>query len=122
MDRVSNAAMELYRNRLFDDGNVAIRLFAIGARRSRHSTVEPPVVQLTWNDVLTFVFNRFVAYRSAKLTIPSVGWHRQASCTPMRPNASGPSSSSSTTGRASLGWNSPTRRPLRILVTRLGVE
>jgi len=65
-EQVPEVATRLYQDRLFDDGILAVRLFAIGARHSQESRVAPPVIQLTWDDILQFVHQRMVNYPAVK--------------------------------------------------------
>jgi hypothetical protein len=65
-DQVPAVATRLYQDRLFDNGLLTVRLFAIGARHSRESRVAPPVIQLTWDDILQFVHQRMVNYPAVK--------------------------------------------------------
>jgi hypothetical protein len=59
-DVVPNVAAALYRQCCYVDAHYRVRLFALGARKN--SRLGPEVVQLTWDDVLQFIYQRFESY------------------------------------------------------------
>lgn len=63
-DDVEPVAKALYAQNRFEDSRTRVRLFALG------SYVNPDlrlaVVQLTWDDVLRFIYQRFYVYRDIK--------------------------------------------------------
>ncbi len=63
---VPDVATKLYRERLYYDKALAVRLFAIGARKDNSRRVAAPVIQLTWDDILTFIYSRMREYRQIK--------------------------------------------------------
>lgn len=61
-DRVADA---LYREKQYEDDQYRVRLFAIGRQKNTDSSYEN-VAQLTWQEVLEFIFDRFNEYRGYK--------------------------------------------------------
>lgn len=75
-ETVREVARRLYEDRMFDDGRLAIRFFAIGVRRSSKKEVGPPVVQLLYDDILGFVYCRMRSYEFEKADHPQ--WDEMA--------------------------------------------
>lgn len=70
---IQDAADALYARGHWSEGDVTIRLFAIGERRDPDLLVDE-TQQLTWDDIIEFCHGRFTAYRQQK---SSVGiWER----------------------------------------------
>ena len=65
-ERVPEVATRLYEDRIFDGENLTVRLFAVGSQESRNEKVAPPVIQLTWDDILQFVHQRMIDYPEVK--------------------------------------------------------
>jgi hypothetical protein len=70
-DEIGLAAADIYRAGIHRDGRgLRIRLIAIGWGRSEELTARfPAVVQLTWTDILGFIWRRFDAYRRQKTQV-----------------------------------------------------
>jgi hypothetical protein len=67
---VPEAATRLYRGRLFENDALAVRLLAIGRQTSSKPEMAPPVAQITWEGVLTFIYERLRDYREVKAHHP----------------------------------------------------
>jgi hypothetical protein len=67
---VPDAATRLYRDRLFENDNLAVRLLAIGRQKSKAVEMAPPVAQITWEDILRFIYERLRDYRQVKAHHP----------------------------------------------------
>ncbi len=61
---VPEVAKSLYQKQFFEDENYRVRLFAIGTTKNRD--LSNSVTQLTWDQILTFIYERFRKYRDAK--------------------------------------------------------
>lgn len=66
--RVPDVAQALYREGQYRDELFLVRLFAIGTRRNPE--LMPGVVQLTWDEILQFIHDRFYTYRDQKAHHP----------------------------------------------------
>lgn len=64
-DKVDQVADSLYSKQYYEDGRYRLRLFALG-REANRDLATPPVVQLTWDEILRFVYDRLYAYRHEK--------------------------------------------------------
>lgn len=64
-DRVPIVAYSLYQKGCYVDEKFRVRLFAIGAEKTP-SLLPPSAVQLTWDEILQFIYHRFNAYREQK--------------------------------------------------------
>jgi len=59
-DDVPRVAGSLYNEGYYHDDNFRVRIFAIGSRKN--SSLErdlPNVVQITWDEILGFIYDRF---------------------------------------------------------------
>lgn len=63
-DRVPAVAESLYECQFYTDDHFRVRLFALG--REKDPDLYPLVVQLTWEDMLTFIYQRLKKYHSIK--------------------------------------------------------
>jgi hypothetical protein len=66
-DGVPRVAESLYNEGYYHDDNFRVRIFAIGSRKN--SSLErdlPNVVQITWDEILGFIYDRFNEYRDPK--------------------------------------------------------
>lgn len=61
---VPAVAESLYRHGYYSNEQLRVRLFAIGRQKS--GQLPPSVVQLTWEEVLRFVYHRLSTYREHK--------------------------------------------------------
>lgn len=66
-----NIASDLYKNGCYDDPTALITLLCMGSM-SNHDLERtyPKVPQITWESVLSFIYNRFDAYRNQKSAHP----------------------------------------------------
>lgn len=63
-DCVPLVAQSLYQEGQYIDDIFRVRLFAIG--EAINPEISPTAVQLLWNDILSFIFERFNGYRTQK--------------------------------------------------------
>lgn len=71
LERVESVADSLYRSGRFQDTQVNISLFCIGAQQSDELHNEfPDIPQITWEDVTEFIYRRFRDYRHQKVSHP----------------------------------------------------
>ena len=63
-DNVPEVAESLYENGQYNNEHFRVRLFAIGSMIN--DEILPGAVQLTWDDLLTFIHARFNLYRNQK--------------------------------------------------------
>jgi hypothetical protein len=71
-DYINNAAADIYGagHHINDDFGLRIRLIAIGRDLSADLTKQhPKVLQLTWPDMLGFIWGRFYTYRQQKTQV-----------------------------------------------------
>jgi hypothetical protein len=70
-DRIEPAARDIYRRGVHLTAQaLRIRLVALGRHRSEElANSHPDVIQLTWADLLTFIWNRFRTYRQQKTQV-----------------------------------------------------
>ena len=74
-DDVPRVAESLYNEGYYHDANFRVRIFAIGSRKN--SSLErdlPNVVQITWDEILGFIYDRFNEYRDPKKDHPQWDW------------------------------------------------
>jgi hypothetical protein len=65
--QVSDAAKALYENEMYEDERVLFRMVAVAAERNEVYTKQKPnVLQVTWEEVFTFIHRRFRTYRYQK--------------------------------------------------------
>lgn len=64
---VQQAASCLYRNGLWQNESVCVRLFAVGEEKSQ--LVIPETQQLTWSEIIQFLNERFREYRQQKSSV-----------------------------------------------------
>ena len=57
-------AQGLYQQGVYKNDIYRVRLFAVGERIN--DAILPPAVQLTWDEILTFIFDRFTTYQAQK--------------------------------------------------------
>ncbi len=75
-DEVSQAAEALHRVGRYGGGTIEALLVAIASRRSDElAQVAASAIQLTWDEILNFIFNRFRAFRAKKAHHPQ--WDSQ---------------------------------------------
>ncbi len=67
---IEEAAESLYRSREFKNDHLWISLFCIGTKRGNGPELQPPVVQLLWEEVLGFIYSRMRDYRRPKADKP----------------------------------------------------
>lgn len=63
-ESVPSVAKALYENQYYCDRHFRVRLFALG--KEQNDQLSPQVVQLTWSEVLNFMYARFKDYRREK--------------------------------------------------------
>jgi len=61
---IDEISMHLYNEKYYEDEMFRIRLFAVGERKNEG--LSTAVVQLSWNEILEFIYYRFKKYRSKK--------------------------------------------------------
>ncbi len=77
-DQIEAAAADIYRTGIHQKSGfgLRIRLVAVGgARNEALASTYPQVVQVTWADLLSFVWHRFRAYRHQKTQVDQ--WDKQ---------------------------------------------
>jgi hypothetical protein len=62
--RVPEVALALYQKGIYRDDIYQVRLFAVGD--GMNDEIFPTVVQLLWDEILVFIFNRFSRYQTQK--------------------------------------------------------
>lgn len=62
--QIDQVAHDLYHDLYFEDERYRFRLFALGQRRNNN--LASKVVQLTWDEVSRFIFDRFTTYERYK--------------------------------------------------------
>jgi hypothetical protein len=62
--RASEVAEALYRVGCYQDDIYRVRLFAVGDRKN--NAILPNAVQLVWDEILAFIFDRFTRYHAQK--------------------------------------------------------
>jgi hypothetical protein len=62
--RVPRVAESLYKDAYYSDSKFRVRLFAIGSKRN--DNLLPKIVQLIWDEILEFIYNRMTTYREHK--------------------------------------------------------
>ena len=70
-NRIDKAATDIYRSGVHvSDLRLRVRLVAVGRDRSdKLRAAYPKVTQLTWSDLLAFIWDRFRAYRQQKTQV-----------------------------------------------------
>ncbi|MEI7988650.1 MAG: hypothetical protein WCI88_06395 [Chloroflexota bacterium] len=63
-DQVAEIADSLYRNGVYQNDLYRVRLFAVG--KTTNPEICPTAVQLLWDDILSFIFDRFHEYHIQK--------------------------------------------------------
>lgn len=62
--QIDHVASSLYDKQYYEDDQYRFRLFALG--RIPNPSLNPSVVQLTWDAILQFIFERFTSYERYK--------------------------------------------------------
>lgn len=62
--QVLEAAQALYQEGYYQNGIYRVRLFAVGDRKN--DAILPTAVQLLWDEILAFIFDRFASYQAQK--------------------------------------------------------
>ena len=62
--RASEVAQALYKIGSYQDDIYRVRLFAVGDRKN--NAILPNAVQLVWDEILAFIFDRFTRYHAQK--------------------------------------------------------
>jgi len=62
--RAPEVAQALYQAGYYQDDIYRVRLFAVGERKN--NAILPTVVQLPWDEILAFIFDRFTRYQAQK--------------------------------------------------------
>jgi len=74
-DDVPKVAESLYDEGYYQDDNFRVRIFAIGSRKNSDLEKDlPKVVQITWDEILGFIHDRFKKYQDLKADHPQ--WDR----------------------------------------------
>jgi hypothetical protein len=63
-NRINDIAQKLYNEQYFEDDVFRFRLFAIG--RYKNQDLKNPVVQITWEEIANFIYERFNDYHLFK--------------------------------------------------------
>jgi hypothetical protein len=63
-EQVPTVAQALYTQGIYLDKQYQVRLFALGSRKN--PDLFPSVIQLEWDEVLTFIYTRFNSYHDQK--------------------------------------------------------
>ncbi len=64
LSRVVVVAQTLYHQGIYQDDIYRVRLFAVGDRKN--NAILPNAVQLVWDEILAFIFDRFTRYHAQK--------------------------------------------------------
>jgi len=64
LSRVVEVAQALYHQGIYQDDIYRVRLFAMGERKN--DAILSAAVQLTWDEILKFIFERFTSYQAQK--------------------------------------------------------
>lgn len=62
--RVPQVAQALYQQGFYRDDIYRVRLFAVGDRKN--DSIIPAAVQILWDEILSFIFDRFTRYQAQK--------------------------------------------------------
>jgi hypothetical protein len=74
-DDVPKVAESLYNEGYYHDDNFRVRIIAIGSRKNSNLEKDlPKVVQITWDEILGFIYDRFNEYRDPKAHHPQWDW------------------------------------------------
>ena len=74
-NKVEEAANSLYQFGVYEDEKFIMTLFCIGRNINREIKKKyPKVPQVTWEDILSFIYNRFKTYQEQKCSHPQ--WDR----------------------------------------------
>lgn len=63
-EKVPEVGEEIYKNCYYENDSFVVRLFAIGKRKNEHLSLK--IVQLTWEEILKFIYWRFKKYQKQK--------------------------------------------------------
>lgn len=75
-DTIDMAATGIYRNGIYEDRTLRIRLIAVGGARSSELAERfPQVIQVTWPQILDFIWHRLRTYRNQKTQVQQ--WNGQ---------------------------------------------
>ncbi len=64
-NQVPEVAQALYKKGCYQDDIYRVRLFAVGDRKN--DAIPPYAVQLEWDEILAFIFDRFTRYKDQKV-------------------------------------------------------
>ena len=74
-DDVPKVAESLYNKEYYQDDNFRVRIIAIGSRKNSDLEKDlPKVVQITWDEILGFIYDRFNKYQDPKAHHPQWDW------------------------------------------------
>jgi hypothetical protein len=74
-DDVPKVAESLYKEGYYQDDNFRVRIIAIGSRKnSKLEEKLPEVDQITWDEILDFIHDRFKKYQDLKADHPQWDW------------------------------------------------
>jgi len=74
-DDVPKVAESLYDKGYYQDDNFRVRIFAIGSRKNSNLEKKfPEVVQITWDEIVGFIYDRFNKYKDPKAHHPQWDW------------------------------------------------
>jgi hypothetical protein len=74
-DDVPKVAESLYKEGYYQNDNFRVRIIAIGSRKNSKLKEDlPEVVQITWDEILGFIYDRFNEYRDPKKHHPQWDW------------------------------------------------
>ena len=85
-DQVPAVAEALYEHQFYADDQFRVRLFTLG--REMNLELSSQVVQLTWEDVLTFIYERLKKYRHVKSQHNQWNWYGKRLYGKMRKHSS----------------------------------
>jgi hypothetical protein len=63
-DAVENIARKFYERYCFDEGGCRVQYYVLGAKKNEK--LSPTIIQLTWEEVLTFIHQRFITFEDYK--------------------------------------------------------
>jgi hypothetical protein len=76
-DVIDEIAQKLYKEGVYESELYCLSLFCVGNRINRELQAKcPDVPQVTWDNIIEFIYNRFEKYQEQKTYASSMGFYR----------------------------------------------